>query len=274
MKKLAGVSILSLMLACALCLISIEKPVHAQQMFQSLNYPTGLLGWWKLCGDTTAAGGCTPSSSTTAFDSSGYGNNGTWTGTQSGTNNWYSAGQVGPWAGFFNGTNNGVASNNVASLIAGNGSVSYTAWIYLPATYNSSSSAETIVAMDDSPCNNCALLTLGLWPSQTKDGKLHMYIYSGSAYVSNTPSKSSWASGWYFVAGTYSSAHGVIGYINGVIDGSAAAVTRGASGGVHFSIGYRNTGSPTFFSGLINDVRVYNRELSAAEIAQMYLAHN
>ena len=275
MKKIAAVSTLSLMLACALCSVSVEKPVHAQQMFQSLNYPTGLAGWWKLCGDTTAAGGCNPSSSTTVFDSSGYGNNGTWYGTKSGTTNWYSAGRVGPWAGYFDGTDNVVtASNNTVSTLIQTGSVSFTAWIYIPSTYAANSNIEVIEMAGSSGAGNSVSLTLGQYGS-TKDGKLHMNVYTGSAYVISAASKSSWTAGWYFVAGTYSAANGAIDYINGTIDGSAAAVTRGTTPyTAYFGIGRSPSSSTYYFNGLINDVRVYNRELSAAEIAQMYLAHN
>lgn len=72
---------------------------------------------------------------------------------------------------------------------------------------------------------------------------------------------------WYHVAGTRSSGT-LVAYLNGVSDGTG---TNGALGntdisGTSVKIGGRNVGSSTFLGGFIDDVRIYNRALSASEI--------
>jgi hypothetical protein len=81
---------------------------------------------------------------------------------------------------------------------------------------------------------------------------------------------------WYFIAATYdSSAKTVHLYINGVDDG--ATVYSGTvpaslfiNTSEHVVIGDTVNGSFANFNGQIDDVRIYNRALSAAEIAALY----
>ena len=77
------------MAVCATAIIvalwGVNGTPQAPTIFMSQNRDSGLLGEWKLCGDTSATSGCVASSSTMAYDSSGYGLNGTWSGTAGGT---------------------------------------------------------------------------------------------------------------------------------------------------------------------------------------------
>jgi hypothetical protein len=72
---------------------------------------------------------------------------------------------------------------------------------------------------------------------------------------------------WYHVAVTYDGAKVTL-YLNGMIDGSAAATGAITDNGINASIGAFSTNS-LFFNGKIDDVRVFNRALSQTEIFQL-----
>jgi hypothetical protein len=75
---------------------------------------------------------------------------------------------------------------------------------------------------------------------------------------------------WYHVAGVYNaSAQTLDIYVNGVLDNGTLSGTIPASqinSAVNVNIGRRSGGSGYYFNGVIDDVRIYNRALSQAEI--------
>ena len=76
---------------------------------------------------------------------------------------------------------------------------------------------------------------------------------------------------WYHVVAVVSKPHRAI-YINGEIaaeDNSAETYIGGTP--TFTRIGYRGPASPSYFKGLIDEVRIYNRALSAEEIKELYL---
>ena len=58
-------------------------------------------------------------------------------------------------------------------------------------------------------------------------------------------------------------------FVNGVSVGAPALTTTIANSTTNFSIGARGDGAATF-DGLIDDVRIYNRALTPAEVLQLY----
>ena len=153
------------------------------------------------------------------------------------------------------------------------GDVSMSAWIYIPVTYTSASALETIVDSGDIPANNDVVLSLGP-QGAASDGKLHFDLWQTSpdAFQRTSSSKSTWAPGWYFVAGIFASSTGITQvYINGVPDGpSSSGGNRGTIAfSKHLTIG-TDPFYAFFFKGKLDDVRVYNRALSPQEIALAY----
>jgi hypothetical protein len=232
-------------------------------MFQSLNAATGLIGWWKLCGDTSSSNGCMASSATAVYDSSGVGNPGTWSGTPAGSTGYYSAGRLGPWAGYFNGSNNNIGFGSPSTLnFSGATAFSVSAWVMLPA--NNAVSWPLMVTT----VNN--QIQMGL--QNTTNYPYITYHGNGAQQVVWSPT--AMATGlWYFLAGTFNGSVEVL-YINGAPVGSVA-VSYPIQDGItsNFIVGY-DSAFGTRFKGYINDLRLYNRALSASEIAGMYLAHN
>ena len=70
---------------------------------------------------------------------------------------------------------------------------------------------------------------------------------------------------WTFIAFTYDGTNS-IGYINSVSDNESSGGTTEFN---RFRIG-RNRGGSTYFSGAIDELRIYNRALTASEIASLY----
>jgi len=70
---------------------------------------------------------------------------------------------------------------------------------------------------------------------------------------------------WTFIAFTYDGTNS-IGYINSVSDNESSGGTTEFN---RFRIGRNRSGS-TYFSGAIDELRIYNRALTASEIASLY----
>ena len=78
---------------------------------------------------------------------------------------------------------------------------------------------------------------------------------------------------WYFVAATRDSATGELAvYVNGARTGSSvfSAVPNTQAVPLRIGMSYY-VPSGEYFKGAIDDVRIYNRALSAQEIQQLYL---
>jgi multidrug efflux pump subunit AcrA (membrane-fusion protein) len=76
------------------------------------------------------------------------------------------------------------------------------------------------------------------------------------------------ANTWYSSCGTYDGSNVRV-FVNGVEDGTAGTLTGTMpNNGSNLTIGRRDDGS--YFPGKIDDVRIYNRALSAAEVFQLY----
>ncbi|HUZ45945.1 MAG TPA: type II secretion system protein [Terriglobia bacterium] len=95
-----------------------------------VDYNPSLVGYWKL----------DEGSGTIAYDSSRYGNDGTWHGTQAGTSGYYSPGMAEQWAGYFSGTSTNYVSvpNTPALHLASLGQATLMAWVKSNGTWSSS----------------------------------------------------------------------------------------------------------------------------------------
>jgi hypothetical protein len=225
-----------------------------QNSFWSQNYATGLVGWWKL-GEGTGS---------TAYDSSGYGNSGAWAGTAAGTSGYYSAGYVGPWAGYFNGSNDKltVSSSSVPTLNV-TGPLTICAWVNIP----------SIPSMQEPIYSNSSGFEVGgVILGIAATGEVSLIGNRTGAWWQVLSSSSISTNNWHHVAGVYTGAAAYV-YVDGALKGSLSTSSSPASGGGVY-IGYTTQGGFAYFNGLLDDVRVYNRALSAGEIAGMYKVHN
>jgi hypothetical protein len=84
--------------------------------------------------------------------------------------------------------------------------------------------------------------------------------------------KSSWnANQWYHITIVHDSLNNILWYIDGVLDDTDAFVAAYTSESPDFFIGARQSlNNNTYFDGKIDEVRIYNRALSAEEVRELY----
>jgi hypothetical protein len=203
----------------------------------------GLVGWYKF--DET--------SGTVAADSSGLGNNGTYTGspTLNVASNGYAA--LGT-AVDFNGSN----YVQVPGLYGSPSSVSVTAWAKL----------------DASDTNSAEVVSLGDHVSlRLKNNSAELYYYNGSTWVGTAVNRVIAQTGWHHYAAVFDETGTYKLYIDGV-----EAATGTLSGSIPYSglgantrIGSHGNGQTTYdFDGRIDDVRIFKRPVTADEAYQLY----
>jgi hypothetical protein len=142
------------------------------------------------------------------------------------------------------------------------GSMSWTAWVY--ATANPPDDGQIAALSTDNSgwqfktTPDTGVRTFGI--AVSPDGASFAQRYSQTVLALNT---------WYHVAGVYDAAAQTLDiYVNGVPDDGALTGTVPAAqvipAGVNASIGQRAGGY--FFNGVIDNLRIYNRALSATEV--------
>ncbi|MCX6793224.1 MAG: hypothetical protein NTY12_04315 [Candidatus Falkowbacteria bacterium] len=205
---------------------------------------SGLVAWWKL----------DEGSGTTAYDSSGNGNTGTW--ATGGTH--YIAGRVGAYAGSFNGTSDYINCGISASVMISTGTI--TAWekFTLGGTY--------FYLFNWSP---------GLPGVEVKHYYDSAIIYlAGANYEYFTTTPVNYLDGnWHHVAFVITG-NGVNDIVNSkmYVDGQEETGSGPANGTAPVAKTGCYIGWPGGSVNYIDDLRIYNRALSAAEISALYNA--
>ena len=200
------------------------------------------------------------------IDASGNGHNGT------NFNVGYATGIIGSTSGTFNGTSSYVdcGDNTLTSTLKPTLPITVTAWVNLASTANSerifsgdnsdNSSTDTMMAGYDlgiaaGGLPECDFGDAGGW------GSGHRQSLTGTAPLATGQ--------WYHIAAVIQGAGNMQLYVNGqLINGNYS----GAGGAMQYTtapsrIGTSNSGS--FFSGKIDDVRVYHAALTQTQIAQI-----
>ncbi len=203
---------------------------------------------------------------TTAYDSTGYGNNGTITGAT-----WVQNGKSGR-ALDFNGSSNYVTLNSGSSLnITGDMTVS--AWAYFD-VYDDTS---TIVSKwgDGGVTNFSWLLFANLWATGRID-----FLVSGNGSTYSTVSSAAGvatANTWHHIVGVYDAGTSIKLYVDGVLtntnSSSIPASMNISTMPVAIGIDYDNGSVETpyrHFDGKIDEVRIYDRALDEDGVRQLY----
>jgi prepilin-type N-terminal cleavage/methylation domain-containing protein len=216
---------------------------------------TSLVGYWPM---NEGAGSTSGVSQT--VDASGNGNNGTWYGTAGGTNGtYYAPGKVGNWAGTFDGSTDYITVGT-STVLQPTNAITISAWV----NTTSSSTTERIISNFHGTSYGYVFSVLsGLFTLQLGNGTAFTALQRFTVMPGI----------WYHVVATWDGANIKI-YVNGTQQGAAMAFTGFAydAGNVITTIGGNNTNSSNRWNGSSDDVRIYNRALSAAEIQAMYNA--
>ena len=222
----------SVVLVLATVGLLVDRQPHAQ---------SGLTAHWPL---NDAVG-------VTAADASGNGH----TGTLVGGPTWAPTGRVGG-ALDFDGVDDGVEVTNAPAL-GSPATLTLAAWI------NSRD-----------PIGNTSQLVLGKYSNTSAgpymlrlNGNRRLRFRAGGA-VLTTGNVITAANAWYHVVATYDGSQLRV-YVNGAEVASRSAGAPQADNGLKLTIGrYSDGGSP--FNGLLDDIRLYSRALSAAEILSLF----
>ena len=166
----------------------------------------------------------------------------------------------------FNGVDNTISA--VSPLVNANSSSSISAWIYLQP--NNPSWQRIITKIYGSNIGARA----GSIDIFSNTNKLRYVIVSdtGTDYSATSTTVLN-NNQWYYVVGTYDNTTGNVSiYINGNFENSIINTEKTTtSGSSPFYIGSElNTGTPTYFNGSLDEVRIYNRALSESEIELLY----
>jgi hypothetical protein len=223
----------------------------------------GLVGYWPFNGKDI--------SGTTAFDRSGKGNNGTLTNSPTKT-----IGKSGQGLSF-NGTNQYSSISHSTSLNI-SGQIALSAWVNVsvwPTSHasscGSSAACETIIEKGYNGTSEPFHLRI-----RNISGVISLNVGS---YNSPTDYGASWTiSGWnlnewHHVVGLYNGSNWII-YVDGVQKVSTAAASGAITNAETVQIGASKISGAMarYFNGKIDEPRVYNRALSAAEVTALYNA--
>ncbi len=243
------ISLISLIAPQAVFAFTITTPPN------SLTLSSGLVGWWTFDGkNTNWATGITN-------DVSGNGNNGQLIGMSTSTSP--VPGKIGQALSFNN--NNYVKAPNSSSLNITGNSITVSFW------------AKSAIAGAQVGYN-------GLVTKMYTGGGGGYTIYTGSGgglyfiigansttYATGNAGTAQWDRKWHFITAIYDGAY-IKMYVDGVNVGTNTAVTGNIndSSAYPLTIGSFQGLSPYYFNGSLDDVRVYNRALSAGEVQQLY----
>ncbi len=205
---------------------------------------SGLIGYWPFCGNTNDA---------TANGNNGVNYGATLTSDRFGnTNSAYS----------FNGTNNRILINPSSVLSPTNwGGITMSFWSNQPVNINGQP-----IDLRGSNQNDIAVyIAAGNATSNNYNSSINNSIWAGST---TTLSNSS----WHLITVTQNYSTGVLStYIDGILEGSTTSSVSPVPS-PFLNIGSRSSsaGVSNYFNGYLDDVGIWNRALTSAEISQLY----
>lgn len=213
----------------------------------------GLVGHWTFDGaDVT----------TTVTDRSGQGNDGYFIG--SATSSAKVIGKLGQ-ALNFDGSDHHIRVDAVANDVQ-SGSATMSLWFKLASRFDINSTADQLLfTVSTAASTNDLGLRL-----EESNGAFQFATFSTIVDFINSTVTSWEANAWYHVVGVIDTdvGGGQRLYVNGILDNSSSVTSRGSTFATQANIGNTWSGSP--FQGVLDDVRIYNRALSANEVNQLY----
>jgi hypothetical protein len=210
-------------------------------------FNAGLVGYWNF---QEGAGN-------NVYDKTGYDNDGTWNGTGS---HW-ADGKIGK-AGSFNGSSNYVSIPENNDSLDITGSLTITAWVY--PTVLSPTDAGHIVDKGAASVQNYQF-----YQSNAGEGLLEIDFYNEGWNTHTTAANTITPNQWQFVVFVFDSTNNNVRIlVDNVEKLNEAETTDMIANDEDLLIG--GSSGETKFQGLIDEVRIYNRALSASEVERLY----
>jgi hypothetical protein len=208
----------------------------------------GLVGYWKM-DESSWTNDC---STLSVIDYSGNANLRSCPSTTGPT-----GGNLGKFyrGGTFDGSDDYLESTDSIFNLSNN--ITLSAWVNI-----SSTPANDVYVVDRT--NNNSGYSLG-WNSNRY---IRLRIGNGSSTITTTGATALALNTWYHITGTVDSSGLARVYLNGALDGTGAISLLTTSSGQNLRIGYR--AAVNAITGSVDEVRVYNRALSGAEVFQLY----
>lgn len=125
--------------------------------------------------------------------------------------------------------------------------------------------------LGDAPSSND--MYVNFTPVSASAGNVTFAAFTGATFVG--PQATLQYNRWYHITATFSTTNGRTLYINGAYISNASDTTRGTTPySTHASFGSEGDEFPTgnYTNGKLDEVRVYNRELIASDVAKLYQA--
>lgn len=221
---------------------------------------TGVVGHWTFDGKDLV---------NNVADVSGISNHGWLSSAGRATSTLVRAGILGQGLQFYYGvTNYRVSLNKIVNAIA-TGDVSIALWIKPTDTV---ANASVIFHLGDTPSTNDIFLQYGNFGLGCGTG-LSFGVQLGAITCTNATGYSTInLNQWYHVVGTYNTVTGSKIYVDGVMRNSDPTVGRGVTASAAAQLGGETSGagSSRAFNGVIDDVWIFNRTISATEVANLY----
>lgn len=224
-------------------------------------YIPGLVGWWKL----DNAGG-----PNVALDSSGFNNNGTGQGgiTIGGAAN--QSGRAGK-ATSFNGVQSSSASYiqlTTATSLGGFSALTLSGWVYM-----TNALGGDVICKQFEALNGAAADPYQIWDLSISSTAIWFALSRGTAGTRTflNPTVTAPINVWHHVAATWDGALMRV-YLDGVANPSTASFTGPVGVGTRTPVigAFLVSTAYSVMRGSISDARLYNRALSAAEVAALY----
>jgi hypothetical protein len=225
---------------------------------ENSDFTNGLVGLWSFNGADV--------SGTTAYDRSGNGNNATMSGGPT-----VALGKIGQ-ALDFDGSNDYTSMGDPASAVLDpTGSFSLSAWVKTTQTKGAADYAAIVGKGFLISANG-----YGLFLDGDNSSKPAFQARTGATIVSAQSSVSINDGAWHHLVGVRDHAGNITQlYVDGVLAGSGSGALTSYASTYYFGVGSRYSGSlweTFFFDGSVDEVRMYNRTLSATEIWNLYQA--
>src|SRR5215469_15608329 len=237
-------------LASVAAIRNVPRSMSDSMMAATSVIDSGLMAWWKF----------DEGSGTSATDSSGNGQTLTWSGNKvgAGGTTYYATGIVGPYAGIYDGVNTSLAGSGTSYFNMGTSSFSYGGWANITGWTNG------LVLMRTGGDNGTISPGFNV-RTNGNTGQLSAYICDGTIRpaisINNVP-VNTWC---HFFVTVDTTSHVMTFYMNGVSAGTASISSLGnVTQNSSMAVGSAH------YSGSLDDCRVYNRLLSAAEVARLY----